>query len=70
MEHLDRIVHQAGVMGGKSCVRGARVAVGLIIWQIGAGRSVENILRDYPHLADEDIRQALLYAAWRTEERG
>jgi uncharacterized protein (DUF433 family) len=69
MEHLNRIVHQAGVMGGKPCVRGTRVTVGLIIGQIGAGHSVESILADYPYLTEEDIRQALRYAAWRIEER-
>ena len=69
MEHLDRIIHQAGVMGGKPCVRGTRVTVGLIVGQIGAGHSIESLLSDYPYLTDEDIRQALRYAAWRTEER-
>jgi uncharacterized protein (DUF433 family) len=69
MEHLDRIVHQAGVMGGKPCVRGTRVTVGLIVGQIAAGHSRESILSDYPYLKDEDIRQALRYAAWRAEER-
>jgi uncharacterized protein (DUF433 family) len=56
-------------MGGKPCVRGTRVTVGLIVGQIGAGHSVENILAEYPYLKDEDIRQALRYAAWRAEER-
>ena len=69
MEHLDRIIHQAGIMGGKPCVRGTRVTVGLIVGQIGAGHSIEHILADYPYLTDEDIHQALCYAAWRTEER-
>jgi uncharacterized protein (DUF433 family) len=50
MEHLDRIVHQAGVMGGKPCVRGTRVTVGLIVGQIAAGHSLESILSDYPYL--------------------
>ncbi|MDL2226711.1 DUF433 domain-containing protein [Deltaproteobacteria bacterium OttesenSCG-928-M10] len=69
MERLDRIVHQAGIMGGKPCVRGTRVTVGLIVGQIAAGHGMESILADYPYLTDDDLRQALLYAAWRTEER-
>ena len=56
-------------MGGKPCVRGTRVTVGLIVGQIGAGPSVESILADYPYLMEEDIRQTLRYAAWRVEER-
>ena len=37
--------------------------------QIGAGRSIEELLADYPYLEREDIMQALRYAAWRAEER-
>jgi uncharacterized protein (DUF433 family) len=56
-------------MGGKPCIRGMRVTVGMIVGQIGAGRGIDEILLDYPHLEREDILQALRYAAWRTEER-
>ena len=69
MEPLDRITQQPDVMGGKACVRGMRVTVGMIVGQIGAGRSVEDVLGDYPYLEREDVLQALRYAAWRTEER-
>ena len=69
MEPLDRITQQPEVMGGKACVRGMRVAVGMIVGQIGAGRSVEDVLGDYPYLEREDVLQALRYAAWRAEER-
>ena len=69
MEGLDRIVQRAEVMGGKACVRGTRVTVGMIVGQIGAGCSVDDILADYPYLAREDVLQAVRYAAWRAEER-
>jgi len=69
MEQLDRITQEPGIMGGKACVRGMRVTVGMIVGQIGAGRSVDEILVDYPYLEREDIMQALRYAAWRAEER-
>ncbi|MDR1164645.1 MAG: DUF433 domain-containing protein [Deltaproteobacteria bacterium] len=69
MERLDRIAQRAGVMGGKPCIRGTRVTVGLVVGQIGAGHSIESVLRDYPYLTEEDVRQALRYAAWRSEER-
>ena len=69
MEQLDRITQQPEIMGGKACIRGMRVTVGMIVGQIGAGRSVDEILADYPYLEREDIMQALRYAPWRAEER-
>ncbi len=69
MEQLDRITQQPDVMGGKACIRGLRVTVGMVVGQIGAGRGVEDILADYPYLEREDVMQAVRYAAWRAEER-
>lgn len=69
MKHFDRITQQPGVMGGKACIRGMRVTVGMIVGQIGAGRSIDDLLNDYPYLEREDILQALRYAAWLAEER-
>ena len=45
------------------------VTVGMIVGQIGAGHSVDDILADYPYLEREDVMQALRYAAWLAEER-
>ena len=56
-------------MGGKACVRGMRVTVGMVVGQIGAGNSVEEILADFPYLERDDIMQALRYATWRAEKR-
>jgi uncharacterized protein (DUF433 family) len=69
MGQLDRITQDPGVMGGKACIRGMRVTVGMIVGQIGAGRAVDEVLADYPYLEREDIFQALRYAAWLAEER-
>jgi uncharacterized protein (DUF433 family) len=69
MGQLDRITQQPEIMGGKACIRGLRVTVGMIVGQIGVGRSVNELLVDYPYLEREDIMQALRYAAWRAEER-
>jgi uncharacterized protein (DUF433 family) len=65
----DRITQKPDVMGGKACIRGLRVTVGMIVGQIGAGRSIDELLADYPYLEREDILQALRYAAWLAEER-
>ena len=68
-EEFDRITQNPAVMGGKPCIRGMRVTVGMIVGQIGAGASIEELLDDYPYLGREDIMQALQYAAalaqWR-----
>jgi uncharacterized protein (DUF433 family) len=69
MGELNRITQQPEVMGGKPCIRGMRVTVGMIVGQIGSGHSVDEVLADYPYLEREDIMQALRYAAWRAEER-
>jgi uncharacterized protein (DUF433 family) len=50
-------------MGGKACIRGLRVTVGMIVGQIGSGRSIEELLSEYPYLEREDILQALRYMA-------
>jgi len=70
MSDFSRITHDPAVMGGKPCIRGQRVTVGMIVGQIGgAGRSIEALLSDYPYLEREDVLEALRYAAWRAEER-
>ena len=56
-------------MGGKPCIRGQRVTVGMIVGQIGTGRTIDELLADYPYLEREDILEALRYAAWRAQER-
>ena len=69
MIQLDRITQDADVMGGKACIRGMRVTVGMIVGQIGAGHTIEQILADYSYLEREDVLQALRYAAWLAEDR-
>ena len=66
---LARITRRPDVMDGRACIRGLRVTVGMIVGQIGAGRTIEDILADYPYLEREDVMQALRYAAWRAEQR-
>ncbi len=68
MKKLERITFDPTVMGGKPCVRGMRVTVGMIVGMIAAGRSREEIVKLYPYLEPADIDQALAYAAWRVEE--
>ena len=69
MGQLDRITLHPGVMGGKACIRGMRVTVGMIVAQIGAGQSIDALLADFPYLEREDVLQALRYAAQLADER-
>jgi uncharacterized protein (DUF433 family) len=69
MNDFTRITQNPAVMGGKPCIRGLRVTVGMIVGQIGAGRSIDQLLVDYPYLQREDVLEALRYAAWRAQER-
>ena len=68
MNELTRITFDPNVMGGKPCIRGLRVTVGTIVGLIASGHSRDEILKLYPYLEGEDIREALAYAAWRAEE--
>jgi uncharacterized protein (DUF433 family) len=63
MPDLDLITRNAAVMGGKPCVRGMRVTVGMIVGLVTSGHGLNEILAAYPYLEEEDIRQALAYAA-------
>jgi uncharacterized protein (DUF433 family) len=69
MEPLKRITIDPRVMGGKPCIRGMRVTVGTIVGLIACGKTIAEILADYPYLEQDDVMEALSYAAWRSEER-
>ena len=68
MRTFERISQEPGMMGGKACIRGMRVTVGMIVNQVGVGHSIEDILAEFPYLEREDVLQALRYAAWLAEE--
>ncbi len=69
MHSFERITHDPRIMGGKPCIRGMRVTVGLVVGMLASGHSTEDLLRLYPYLEAEDIPAALQYAAWRAMER-
>jgi uncharacterized protein (DUF433 family) len=55
VREFTRITQNAAVMGGKPCIRGMRVTVGMIVAQIGAGLTIDQLLADYPYLDRGDI---------------
>jgi uncharacterized protein (DUF433 family) len=60
---FDRITFDPAAMGGRACIRGMRTTVSLVVNLVANGMSTEDIVREYPDLETEDIRQALLYAS-------
>lgn len=55
-------------MGGRACIRAMRITVATIVGQVADGAGTEEILKAYPDLEAEDVRQALAYAAWLVRE--
>lgn len=68
MPSLDRITFDPNIMGGRACIRGMRVTVALVLNLVANGMGTAEIIDTYPYLEEEDIRQALRYAAWLAEE--
>ena len=68
---FERITFDPAVMGGRACIRGMRMTVSLVVNLVANGMSTEDIVREYPELGADDIRQALQYAsALANEEIG
>lgn len=66
---FDRITVDPARMGGVPCIRDTRVTVSMVLGQLAAGRTTEELLEDYPYLEGEDVRAALEYAAAVVNER-
>jgi uncharacterized protein (DUF433 family) len=66
---FNRITFDAGKMGGQACIRGLRIPVATVVRCVASGMSSAEILEAYPDLEQEDIVEALQYAASLTEDR-
>lgn len=60
---MNRIEINPKKLGGKPVIKGTRIPVYLILEMLANGMSVEEILKEYPELTEEDIREALKYAS-------
>jgi uncharacterized protein (DUF433 family) len=68
---FDRITFDTAIMGGRASIRGMRITVALVVNLVANGMSADDIIREYPELENEDVRQALQYAsALANEEIG
>ena len=66
---FQRITVNPNQMGGVPCIRGLRIPVATVVGMVAEGITEDEILRDYPDLEQEDIREALRYAAQAVRER-
>lgn len=66
---LERISIDPTVMNGQPCIRGTRLTVRRVLYILAETSDREELRRDYPRLDDEDIRQALLFAAASVDDR-
>jgi uncharacterized protein (DUF433 family) len=60
---FERITFDPTVMGGRACIRGMRMTVSLVVNLFANSMSADEIVREYPDLEPEDIREALAYAS-------
>ncbi len=68
MNQFNRITFDSNVMGGRACIRGMRVTVSLILNLVANKMTAAEIVKEYPYLEEEDVKQALQYAAWLADE--
>ena len=62
--HFTRIVSNPEILNGKPCIAGTRISVDIILEWIASGASVSDIVRTYPHLSEEAVKEAIRYAAY------
>ena len=68
MNQFNRITFDSNLMGGRACIRGLRVTVSLILNLVANKMTAAEIVKEYPYLEEEDVKQALQYAAWLADE--
>lgn len=66
---IERVSVDHRVMGGVPCIRGTRIPVATVIAMLADGMTAAEIAVDYPQLVDDDVRDALRYAAAAVDER-
>jgi len=69
MEKLDRITINPNVCLGQPTIRGMRITLSVILKMLASGKSIQEVLKAYPELEPEDVRQAMQYAAWLVSDQ-
>ena len=60
---FPNIISDPDILGGKPIIKGSRISVQLILEWIAGGATVQEIVQKFPHLTEESVQEALLYAA-------
>ena len=68
MKGFKRITFHPNIMGEQACIRGMRIPVSLVVNLVANGMTTDEIIKEYPDLEREDIKEALQYASWLTKE--
>jgi len=68
MRKFGRITFDKEIMGGQACIRGMRIPVSLVINLVANGMTSDEIIKEYPDLEPDDIKEALQYASWLAKE--
>ncbi len=68
MKGFKRITFNQNMMGGQACIRGMRIPVSLVVNLVANEMTIDEIIKEYPDLEPEDIKEALQYASWLTRE--
>ena len=66
---LQRISIDPNICFGKPCIRGTRIWVSLILDFLANGMGIDEILKEYPELREDDVRAAIAYGAEMARER-
>jgi uncharacterized protein (DUF433 family) len=68
MKEFKRITFNPEVMGGQACIRVMRIPVSLVVNLVANGMTTAEIIKEYPDLEPEDVKEALQYASWLAKE--
>ncbi len=68
MREFKRITFDPKIMGGQACIRGMRIPVSLIVNLVANGLTTDEIIKEYPDLETDDVKEALQYASWLAKE--
>lgn len=61
----DRITSNPGILGGKPVISGTRLSVEFVLEYMASGGTIQKFVESYPHVSEEDVKQAMLFAANR-----
>ncbi len=69
MSRIDRITVDPRICLGQPTIRGMRITVSVVLKMLAGGQSIQDVLEAYPELEEDDVRQALEYAAWLASDQ-